>query len=367
MADAVPPPPWNTLTDAEIRTWILDTAEAESDFERSDAVGPLTGLYELVALAQQRAWDVAIRPIVADIDPEVATGFALRIHGLNAGVPYRATARAARGAATVTSAAGGRVRTGAVIEADGQQFTIDADARLTAGIDAAVAVTAVTPGAAGNVAAGTPAVWAPGEVEARRVPADATVTLDAQWITIYGYDPDDLTTDVGTEAYRRRVLAGYGVKGAAHIDARYRSVALGVPGVTNVATRRTPRGYDSVDVAVLVDRRAPTGAELALVRAAIGEAGIVGSDILVGAPRVVTVVVTAEITGTATVETVEAAIEAWWRRTISIGDGLLRQDLFREATAGIPGLETVDFLSPAANIAGTAFAWLQPAIAVTPL
>lgn len=365
MADAIPPPPWSTLTDAEIREWVLTTAEAESDFERSDPVGPLTGLYELIALAQQRAWAVAIRPIVENIDPEVATGVHLRVHGLSAGARYRSAARAARGYVTVVSATGGRARTGAVVEAGGQSFAVDADVRLVAAVRTAVAVTAVTPGAAGNVAAGTAAAWASGVIEARQVPADAVVTLEAQWIVTYGYDADDISTDRGTEAYRRRVLAGYAVRGNAQTEARYRLAAFGVPGVTNARTRRTPRGPGSVDVGVLVERRLPTDAELALVRAAIGEAGIVGDDILVGAPDIVSVAVAAEIVGTATDEAVEAAIDAWWRSRIGIGDGLLVQDLFREATAGIAGLESVEFSSPVANIAGTAFTWLQPAITVT--
>ena len=104
-----------------------------------------------------------------------------------------------------------------------------------------------------------------------------------------------------------------------------------------------------------------------LVRAAIAEVGIVASDIIVGAPDVTTVAVTAEIVGTATETTVEAAILTWWRGRIGIGDGLLVQNLFREATAGIPGLESVEFSSPVANIAGTAFVWLQPLIQVTAL
>ena len=64
--------------------------------------------------------------------------------------------RATRGYVTVVSATGGRIRAEAAIDAGGQRFTADDDVRLTADERTAVAVTAATPGAAGNVAAGVP-------------------------------------------------------------------------------------------------------------------------------------------------------------------------------------------------------------------
>ena len=68
------PPDWLTLTDEEIRDWILATAESESGFRRSASVGPITGLWETMALAFQRGWDVGVRPISTNIDPEIAIG-----------------------------------------------------------------------------------------------------------------------------------------------------------------------------------------------------------------------------------------------------------------------------------------------------
>ena len=72
-------------------------------------------------------------------------------------MPFRAAAGAAQGRVTVTSATGGRLAEGSIVEAGGQRFVTEDRARLTAGVAASVAVTAEAGGAAGNVAAGTAA------------------------------------------------------------------------------------------------------------------------------------------------------------------------------------------------------------------
>ena len=349
-----------TWTDEEIRDFVLTTAESESGFSRSASVGPITGLWETAALAMQRAWAAGVRPTAAAIDPVTATGFYLRVHGVVANVPFRDTAGAAQGRVTVTSATGGRLAEGSIVEAGGQRYATDDRARLTAGVAASVAVTAEAGGAAGNVAAGTAAAFASGTE-----PDDANARLDAQWITVVGFDADDLTTEAGTEAYRVRLLVGYEVRGDGPSIARYRLAAIGVPDLSSVRVGRSPRAYGSADVVALFAGRLPTDDELDLVRAEIARAGLVGRDVRVRTPDVVTVAVTATITGTATTDTVEEAIDAWWRAHIGIGDDVLRQDLFRQATVGVEGLDTIDFSSPGADLDGRNVTWYQPAITVT--
>ena len=353
-------PAFVTWTDAEIREFILATAERESGFSRSASVGPITGLWEMAALAMQRGWEVGVRPTAEAINPERATGFYLRIWGIIAGVPFRATAGRTKGHVTALSVTGGTLRAGSVVEALTQRYTTDIDTTLPAGVETLVAVTAETGGAAGNVAAGAEAAFIAGTE-----PMDATVRLAAQWVTVVGFDADDLSTDEGTERYRQRMLAGLAVRGEANTIARYRFAALGVPGVSSVALGRTPRDYGSADLAVLVEGRLPTQEDLDLVRAAVELAGLVCRDLWVRPPRVVPVAVEAEITGTATVEAVTEAIDAWWARTIGIGDDVLVQALYREATIGVPGLDNIEFSSPVTNLDGAAATWYQPSISVT--
>ena len=359
MADAVPPPPdWVTMTDAEIRDWVLDTWEDESGFDRSASVGPITGLAELQALAFQRAWDIAIRPIAEDLDVDAAQGLYLRFHGINAGVPFRSEARATRGHVQIASDIGGTLVAGSIVTIDGQSFATDSDAEIYFA-PSSIAVTAVLPGVRGNVDPGE------GDIGSGVTPDDATVQFNAGWITVYGYNADDLSTTDGTERYRERVKAGYAVKGEANTAARYRLAVLGVPGVSSVAVGRTPRGFGSADVAVLIENRLPTDNELHLVRAAIERESLVCRDLLVRQPSIVTVEVHATITGTAGIAAVTAAIDRWWRETIVIGGGVFVQDLYRQAASGVPGLETIVYDSPLQNLEGRAINWYEPAIIVT--
>ena len=88
-----------------------------------------------------------------------------------------------------------------------------------------------------------------------------------------------------TKACVQRTLVGYQITGDHDIEARYREAALRVDGVSSVATRRTPRGYGSADVVVLFRGLLPTQAELQLVEAALNDAGLVGEDTWVRAPK----------------------------------------------------------------------------------
>ena len=351
------PPDWLTLTDEEIRDWILATAESESGFRRSASVGPITGLWETMALAFQRGWDVGVRPISANIDPEIASGFYLRVLGIVAGVRLR-DPRAAGGYATVTSVTGGRIREGAILEAGDQRYAVDTSTRLPADEATAVAITAQAAGAAGNVASGTEVTIANPD------PADAVARLDAQWLTVYGHDGDDLGNDVGVERFRRRVRIGFEIRGEAEVHARYRLAAFGVDGVSSVSVGRTPRGYGSADVAVLFDGRLPTEAQLAVVRTAIDEAALGGRDVRTVEPRIVSITVSATITGTAMPNDVEDAIAAWFRANVGIGDAVLEQNLHAGAHAGVAGITSINYSSPSADLPARPGIWYQPAITV---
>ena len=354
MAD----PDFVSWTDEQIRDFVLTTAERESGFDRSESVGPITGLWEMDALALQRGWDVGVRPVARNIDPTRATGFYLRVHGIGAGASLR-PARAARGYATATSATGGRVREGAIFVADDQQFAVDTTTRLAAGQATAVPITAQATGPDGNVPAGTPVTTPSPD------PADVAVRLDAQWITAHGHAADEVDTPEGTELYRRRVLLGYNIRGDAHLVDRYRLAAFGVDGVSSCAVGRAPRGPGTVAVVVLFLGRLPTDDQLDLVRAALDDAGLGGDDVRVVAPSIVSVVVTATIVGTANTADVEEAIEAWWRANVGIGDGVSEAALHAGATAGLEGVESINYSSPSADLPKLATRWYSPAITVT--
>lgn len=349
---------WLGLTDDQIDSEVLRLGIAQTRTEEGPSFSFTATVMRFVALVVRWIFRVAIRPIGNQFDPRRATGEYLNLAGVLAGVPVRA-ARPTRGHATVTSAAGGRVRQGERIEAGGQGFTVDYDAQLAAGAATSVAITAEVAGPDGNVAAGTAAAFAS---PPQRAP-DATVRLDADWIRAIGFDADDPTDD--PEPYRERVLAGLGVRGFAEIEARYRLAALGVEGCTAAQTVRTPRGLGSVDLLVLFGGRLPTDSQLADVRAALREAQLTGADVVVRGPTTVSVTVTAEITGTALTTDAEAAILAWWRANVGIGADVLVQSLYADATAGLPGLTSIVYRSPLSNLDGSRGLWFSPVISVT--
>ena len=288
-----PRPAWLDLTDEQIRSDVKALADAHiGPTPRGVPATFRVTVREFMALAIQRYFATAVRPMAQHVDPRIATGAYLRWHGLFAGVPLRA-ARAAQGNITLTSVTGGLVRAGAVADAGGARFSVDRDVLLLSGVDTPAPVTAETTGAGGNVAAGT-------AVElVDPLPDDLVARLDADWLIFYGHPADDVTTPEGTERYRTRVDLGYTIRGDAQLIARYRFTALGVSGISSASVGRAPRGAGSVDIAVLVDGLLPSDAQLDVVRAAIDEANLAGDDTRVVAPRVITVAVVATITGTA--------------------------------------------------------------------
>ena len=336
-----PTPDWLATTDEQLRDQVIAAGEEKAGVRGGPTVALFRGLWEAMAMMIVQIFQSAIRPIMRHADPREATGWYLRMHGIWAGVHWRSEARATRGHATLTSTEDATIPAGARITAAGQVLTVDAESALTAAVPAVVAVTAETPGATGNIAAGAEDITVSGD----DVPATVTAELLAGWITIYGFDADD-----DDEVYRPRVLAGLLVRGEANTRARYRLAAIGVPGVSDVATARTPRGYGSMDLSVIVRGDLPTDADLDLVSAALEEAGLVCRDLWVRAPSVVTAQVSAEITGTATTAAVEAAINRWWQTNIGIGSEVLVQSLYRDAVTGIPGVESIVYLAPLTNL-----------------
>lgn len=347
-------PDYLDLTNEQIRDQVILEGEERSGLQGRTSVGFFRTLWETMALIVQRVYRIAIRPIAIFIDPREAPGFFLSLHGINAGAPRR-EARATEGNLTVTSATGGRMPTGLVLTAGAVQFETIREVVIDRGATAAVRIRCLTPGAIGNVAAGVGISW-----QGAPTPADAAGRLDAQWVALYGHDADD-----DDDLYRERVLAGYLVRGEANTLDRYRLACRGVPGVTSVAAARAPRGYGSADISVLVDGDVPDADQLDLVRAAFNEAALVARDVRVTEPHAPAVDVRVLVIGDAAALTIVAAIEAWWRANISIGDQVLVQDLYTRAAAGVAGIDSIVFQSPAQNLPAQTNTWYRPVVRVT--
>ena len=346
---------WLSITDQQLHDRTIAAGENESGGTRGSASGFFATIFETMAVLFAYAWRVAIRPIATHIDPRVAKGFFLQQHALMAGTPYRVAAKT-RGYMTVASVAGGRLVVGDRIIAGNAVFVVDQAVRIAAGGSVLVPVTAEQAGAAGNVAPGSDAEFSP-------VPErleDGTVTLQAQWVTFPGHAADD-----DDESLRARTLVGYQITGDHDIEARYREAALRVDGVSSVAARRTPRGYGSADVVVLVRGLLPTQAELQLVEAALNDAGLVGEDTWTRAPSIITVSVNVTFTGTASEADVEDAITAWWRAQVGIGDGVLVQSLYNDAHGSVFGITSIDYDSPADNLPARPAVWYSPSVRAT--
>lgn len=349
------------LSDEQIRSEVKTTGLREARQTEGHPTSFRMTVWEVAALLVIRVITTALRPILRHIDPREATGWFLRLHGIYTGVDWRDAPVAAEGYVTLHSVTGGRIRAGTRLLAGEQTFTIIETVRLAAASDETVRIRAVIGGAGGNVAAGTAVTF----VDDADRPPDATARLLAKWLTVPGLNAD--TDDAaGIAAYRRRVMAGYGIRGAASVIDRYRLVALGVDRVSSVAVERTPRGYGSADISFLMRGQLPTDDEVAVMQAAIDHAAIATADVRVRAPRIITVAVVAKVTGTNVVlGDVEAAIQRWWETNIGIGDSVLVQDLYDRAHAGVRNIESIDYDSPADNLRKRAHHWYLPSITVT--
>lgn len=346
-----PRPDWLDLSDEQIRSDVKALADATlGPTPRGVASTQRVTVREFLALAVQRFFAIAVRPMAQNVDPRIATGVYLRWWGIASGAVHR-SARATKGYATITAPAAGMVTRGVIIEAGGQRLAVDADTAIAAATATGVPVTATVVGAAGNVASGAAAEFAGDGPDA---PDDATVELRRRWVTVPGHDTD---TD---DTLRVRVLAALLVRAETNTPARYRLAAYGAPGVSSVATERTPRGYGSADLAVLIRGGVPTQDQLDLVEREIEADGLSCRDLWVRAPEVITVAVEAVLSSSTDTTAAATAIEAWWRAEIGVGDGVPVARLYREAAAGF----LVEFRQPLRNLPARASVWYEPSISV---
>ena len=304
MSDPIP-------SEADVRRSAFEHAENETRLQNLSSVGALRGIVETTVLLVLRVWRSFVTPAMRQIDRLSATGFWLRMHGLNAGLtPLEA--QTARGILTATASSAGTLPTGTEVSAPGfPTFTVDGEVAYVDG-QFSVPVTATSAGAAGNLPAGT-----------SLSPPEGLDTLVAgdDWLTIPGADAED------DDALRTRIADRQESLGDGHPAAQYRLVSMSVPGIAECVVRRTPRGAGSADVIIRSVVGAPTAVQIDAVTAALDGHLMLGRDVLVLRPVAVTAAISVTYAGSATPDQVRQSV-AQYLASLRIGAVLTEEGLY---------------------------------------
>lgn len=199
---------------------------------------------------------------------------------------------------------------------------------------------ALEPGAAGNVAAGT-----------IRAMAVAPVGV-SQCTNPQGFSGG--AEAEGDEALRARVLETFQRMPNGANAAFYEQGAMSFPQVAAAAVVSRPRGVGSVDVVVTTSAGVPDGTLLAELQDYFEQRREIAVDVLVRAPQVHEVAVSAQIRAAANrdeeavAEAVEQAVNSWFDGRL-LGKNILRAQL-GSLIYGVDGVENYVITGPQADV-----------------
>ena len=335
----------------EIRAEIFEIGTRETGLSNFKSTGVLRGIFETMTALISRIYIWFLSPILTQIDRRTASGFWLRVHGNNLGVPPLEATRT-KGNASVKAYASGTLKAGSWVRVEGSDLRFrvtDEIAFLTGTFLAPIEAEAT--GSIYNVTPGTPVVLT------KVTQGIASVHLDTDWITYSGTDEE---TD---DAYRSRIDDRWSAQGEGNPPSKYELVARSVAGVTDAKVIRTPRGFGSIDVLIAGSAGLPTDTQLAAVRSELESLGMVCRDLIVRAPGAVSMPVDLEFAGDYTVAAVENAARNWIvsRR---IGAGMEVRGLYTEPWDGFV-FESLEVLEPHRDVVIADNEMIVPAITVT--
>lgn len=286
-------------SEAEIRQEVIEIGERETGLSNLKSTGVLRGVFETTAQLIIRVYTLFLTPLLKQIDRRTATGFWLDLHGNNLGVPREKASRT-RGVFAGTAYAGGKIEQGAWVRIEGSdlRFRVLQDVSFLTG-SFSIQVEAETAGAEYNISPGTPLVL-------------TKVTQGVEFIEAAGgwisYSGTDVESD---DLYRGRIDDRWNAQGEGNPPSKYELVARSVPGVAQAKVIRTPRGFGSTDVLIAGSAGLPTETQLADVRSALDDLGMVCRDLIVRAPESVEVPVEIEFSGDYSEQDVENAVRSW--------------------------------------------------------
>jgi hypothetical protein len=342
---------WIQKPESAIRDAIIAIGKEETGLTNFKSTGVLRGFLETLSRIVIFIYQTAINPIYKNASLDDATGFFLSLWGLMLGVVRKQTSKTV-GNFTGTAFGGGKIPAGAwvVIEGTELRYKVMADVSFQAGMTFAVPVTAEFAGGVYNIGAGS-------EIKLTRfISGLDTLSVSESWITSTGQDIED------DEAYRARIKARWLSQSLGDTSEVYRYHAESVNGVRSAHIMRTPRGPGTTDVIIASVDGIPSPELLEAVRQALYDHELMGFDVLVKAPSVVSIMVVIEYRGNAEEADVRLVAELYVHN-LGIGGRFALRDLY--ALYEPLSLTTVEILSPDRDVEASETGIMAAVIQVT--
>jgi uncharacterized phage protein gp47/JayE len=327
---------WIDTDDKTIRDDIVAIAKEKTGLTNFKSTGVLRGFIEVLVSVVFFIYKTAINPIYRNATLDGATGVFLSFWGLLLGVARKQDNKAG-GNFTGHSYGEGSIPSGAWIVIKGTELRYKVTEKITFQADTHFQIPAIAEfaGSDYNIGADMPARIT------RVIPGLDSVSVGAGWQKQLGENTES------DDSYRERIKNRWWSQILGNTKETYRYYAEAVAGVRSVKIIRTPRGPGSTDVIIASVTGLPTPELLAAVEAALYDHELMGFDVRVKAPDVVSVNVNIEYAGDAD-EADVALVAQGYAHGLGIGGRFSIRDLY--ALYEPLGLSTLEIISPERDV-----------------
>ena len=342
---------WIQKPESAIHDAIIAIGKEETGLTNFKSSGVLRGFLETLSRIVIFIYQTAINPIYKNASLDDATGFFLSLWGLMLGVVRKQAGKTA-GNFTGTAYSDGKIPAGSWAALGGAElrYKVTADVSFQSGTTFAIPVIAEFVGGIYNIGAGS-------EIKLTRfISGLDSLSVSDSWITSTGQDAED------DESYRTRIKARWLSQTLGDTSEVYRYHAESVNGVRSAHIMRTPRGPGTTDVIIASVDGIPNPELLAAVKQALYDHELMGFDVQVKAPSVVSIMVVIEYRGNADEADVRLVAELYVHN-LGIGGRFALRDLY--ALYEPLGLTTVEILSPDRDVEAAETGIMAAVIQVT--
>jgi uncharacterized phage protein gp47/JayE len=342
---------WIQRDEKTIRDDIIAIGKQETGLTNFKNTGVLRGFLETIARVVIFIYQTAVNPIYVNASLDGATGFFLSLWGLALGVVRKQDGKT-EGHFSITAYGDGKIPAGVWIALEGTdiRYKTVSEVSFQAGTTAALPVIAEFPGSIYNIGSGS-------QIRMTRfISGVDTLTVEENWIAVTGQDIEE------DDAYRTRIKNRWQSQTLGDTKEVYRYYAESVNGVRSAQIIRTPRGPGTTDVIIAAVDGLPTPELLSAVELALRDHELMGFDVQVKAPSVLSILIEIEYRGEADENEVRLVAEVYVHN-LGIGGRFAIRELY--ALYEPLGLTTVEILSPDRDVETTETGVLAAVIQVT--
>jgi uncharacterized phage protein gp47/JayE len=342
---------WIQKDEAAIRDHIIAIGKKETGLTNFKQTGVLRGFLETIARVVIFIYQTAINPIYKNASLDDAMGFFLSLWGLALGVVRKQNSKT-EGNFTGIAYGDGKIPAGVWVVIDGTELRYKTKVEVSFQADTTFAIPVIAEFAGGvyNIGAGS-------EIRLTRIISGLdSLSVTETWITSTGQDVED------DEAYRTRIKNRWQSQTLGDTSEVYRYYAESVNGVRSAHIIRTPRGPGTTDVIIASVDGIPGPELLDAVEQALYDHELMGFDVQVKAPSVISIMVSIEYRGDADEADVRLVVELYVHN-LGIGGRFALRDLY--ALYEPLNLTTAEILSPDRDVETNETSVLTAVIQVT--